>query len=114
MNEIKCPNCGTVFQIDEVDYQSIVKQIRDTEFNREVRLREEQFEKDKDNLIKLNTASVKEQYSELIKNKDVEISDLKNQIKNNDSKVADTMPFAVESAIKYSGTCAYAIECAYA
>ena len=76
MNEIKCPNCGTVFQIDEVDYQSIVKQIRDTEFNREVRLREEQFEKDKDNLIKLNTASVKEQYSELIKNKDVEISDL--------------------------------------
>ncbi len=91
MNEIKCPNCGTVFQIDEVDYQSIVKQIRDTEFNREVRLREEQFEKDKDNLIKLNTASVKEQYSELIKNKDVEISDLKNQIKNNDSKVADTI-----------------------
>ena len=29
MNELKCPNCGTVFQIDEVDYMSIVKQVKD-------------------------------------------------------------------------------------
>ena len=35
MNELKCPNCGIVFQIDEQDYESIVKQIRDNEFNKE-------------------------------------------------------------------------------
>ena len=34
MNEIKCPNCKTVFQINEQDYDSIVKQIRDNEFER--------------------------------------------------------------------------------
>ena len=34
MNEIKCPNCGTVFKIDENEYQSIVKQIRDKEFEK--------------------------------------------------------------------------------
>ena len=34
MNEIKCPNCGTVFQINETDYESIVKQIRDKEFEK--------------------------------------------------------------------------------
>ena len=34
MNEIKCPNCGTIFKIDETEYDSIVKQIRDKEFER--------------------------------------------------------------------------------
>lgn len=29
MNDIKCPKCGTMFQIDEKDYDSIVKQIAD-------------------------------------------------------------------------------------
>ena len=32
MNEIKCPHCGTVFQIQETDYLAIVKQVRDKEF----------------------------------------------------------------------------------
>ena len=36
MNELKCPNCGTVFQIDEVDYMSIVKQVKDKEFEKEI------------------------------------------------------------------------------
>ena len=38
MNEIKCPKCGTVFQINEEDYESISKQIRDIEFNKELDL----------------------------------------------------------------------------
>ena len=29
MNEIKCPNCGEEFSIDENYYNKIVKQIRD-------------------------------------------------------------------------------------
>lgn len=29
MNEIKCPKCGTMFQIDEKNYDSIAKQIED-------------------------------------------------------------------------------------
>ena len=31
---IKCPKCGTVFQISETNYESIVKQIRDKEFEK--------------------------------------------------------------------------------
>ena len=38
MNEIKCPNCKTVFQINEQDYDSIVKQIRDNEPNMPISL----------------------------------------------------------------------------
>ena len=34
MNQIKCPKCGEVFQIDETAYSAIVNQIRDKEFNK--------------------------------------------------------------------------------
>ncbi len=45
MNEIKCPKCGTVFQVDESGFADIVKQVRDQEFAREVEARE-RFMKD--------------------------------------------------------------------
>ena len=36
MQEIKCPKCGEVFQIDEAGYAEIVKQVRNREFNDEL------------------------------------------------------------------------------
>ena len=36
MKEIKCPNCGTVFSVNDSDYESIVNQIRTDEFNKSV------------------------------------------------------------------------------
>lgn len=39
MDEIKCPNCGTIFNIDESNYASIVNQVRDKEFDEEVNRR---------------------------------------------------------------------------
>ena len=36
MAEIKCPNCGTAFTVDEDEYQDIARQIRDAEFKRAV------------------------------------------------------------------------------
>ena len=36
MNEIKCPKCGTMFKINETDYENITKQIRDKEFEKEL------------------------------------------------------------------------------
>lgn len=35
LNEIKCPSCGKIIQIDEKDYDSIVKQICNHEFEEE-------------------------------------------------------------------------------
>ena len=42
MKELKCPNCGSVFTVDEADYAPIVSQIRNSEFEEELnrRLRE--------------------------------------------------------------------------
>ena len=58
MQEIKCPKCGEVFQIDESSYAAIVKQVRDAE-----------FEKDKATAIKLAQSE-----------NDIEIERLKNEI----------------------------------
>ena len=41
MQEIRCPHCGEVFQVDEAGYAAIVKQVRDREFNREIESREQ-------------------------------------------------------------------------
>ena len=53
MNEIKCPKCGTIFQINETDYVSIVKQIRDHEFERELSRLEQEHKKDKEKSIQV-------------------------------------------------------------
>lgn len=43
MKEIKCPNCGQVFQVDETGYAQIVQQIRDSEFERELDRRQREL-----------------------------------------------------------------------
>ena len=44
MNQIKCPNCGEVFTIDESNYESIVKQVRDHQFNEEISRRSKEYD----------------------------------------------------------------------
>jgi len=53
MQEIKCPKCGEVFQVDESGYAAIVKQVRDKEFNKEVQAHEHRLQEEKDNAVKL-------------------------------------------------------------
>ena len=36
MNEIKCPNCGAVFQVDEAGYAEIVAQVRNEQLEKDV------------------------------------------------------------------------------
>ena len=56
MQEIKCPKCGEVFQVDESGYAAIVKQVRDREFDREIHARHEQYESDKKAAVQLAKA----------------------------------------------------------
>lgn len=86
MNEIKCPKCGTVFQIDEADYDSIVKQIRDKEFDKEISSREEQHKVDRENAVKLAEAHIKEELGQELNKKDLEISELKLSLKVSEEK----------------------------
>ena len=64
MQEIKCPKCGEVFQVDESGYAAIVKQVRDKEFMKEIQQREAALSSEKKLAIDLavqHTASEKDQ-----------------------------------------------------
>lgn len=81
MNEIKCPNCGTVFQINETDYESIVKQIRDKEFEKEITSREMQYKIDKENAIKIAESNIEKKLTEELNKKIIEINELQSTLK---------------------------------
>ena len=53
MQEIKCPKCGEVFQVDESGYAAIVKQVRDREFDKEIHERHAQFESEKEAAVRI-------------------------------------------------------------
>lgn len=57
MNEIKCPNCGEVFEIDELSYEKIASQVRDKEFEKRIKEKEEKWESDRQALIDNMTLS---------------------------------------------------------
>lgn len=46
MSEIKCPHCGQLFSVDESEYASIVNQVKNNEFNKELKLQEERLKKE--------------------------------------------------------------------
>ena len=81
MNEIKCPTCGTVFQINETDYESIVKQIRDKEFEKEITSREMQYKIDKENAIKIAESNIEKKLTEELNKKIIEINELQSTLK---------------------------------
>lgn len=43
MKELKCPKCGTIFTVDEADFETIVSQVKNQEFAAEVAKREEEL-----------------------------------------------------------------------
>lgn len=86
MNEIKCPKCHTVFQINETDYESITKQIKDKEFEKEISRKEEQFKLDKELSIQKAVSSLKEELSKEITEKTLENSKLKQSLETQEEQ----------------------------
>ncbi len=77
MNEIICPNCHKAFKIDEAGFADILKQVRDHQFEEELRQRESLFKADKENAIKLTEEQVKNKTKDELAKKDLEIAELK-------------------------------------
>ena len=95
MHEIKCPNCGTIFQIDEMDYQSIIKQIRDQEFEKEISEREKQYKIEKESAVELAKSKLEKEYQEKFTEQRLEIVELKNKIVLQDKESALTIQDAL-------------------
>lgn len=84
MSQIKCPNCGTVFQVDESQYHEILQQVRNEEFEKELNERQKnsnqiiQSKLEKEYESKLNQKAL--EIKELQANKEQELISLKEKL----------------------------------
>ena len=99
MQEIKCPKCGEVFQVDETGYAAIVQQVRDKEFKKDVKEREAQFEKEKNAELELLRTQNEKELEETVAGKDALIHELQSKIEQNelDKKIAVSEVTAVKA-----------------
>ena len=74
MQEIKCPKCGEVFQVDESGYAAIVKQVRDKEFEKEILERQNIYQTERDSAVEIAVTKIESK-------KDKEISELQTKLK---------------------------------
>lgn len=86
MNQIKCPNCGEVFTIDESNYDSIVKQVRDHQFNEELKRREKDFEEKLEKEVALVKTRTESENLKALSDKDLIIERLKNELSGKDKE----------------------------
>lgn len=80
MSQIKCPNCGTIFQIDESQYHDILQQVRNEEFEKELQEREQ-------NSNALIQSKLEKEYESKILKKEQEIISLKEKLESNSQLV---------------------------
>lgn len=89
MRELKCPKCGNVFSVDEADYAIIANQVKNNEFNEEVRRRMAELhqqqqlmqDKEKAELEKIHQQQLNKNAQELGR-KELEIAQLKQKLEN--------------------------------
>ncbi|MCB0447378.1 MAG: DUF2130 domain-containing protein [Gelidibacter sp.] len=88
MNEIICPNCKKAFKVDEAGFADILKQVRDHEFEHELKNRLNLAEKEKESAVKLAEANIKNTLQEQLAKKDHELTVLKAK---SDSELAEKL-----------------------
>ena len=77
MHDISCPHCHKAFKIDEAGYASILKQVRDAEFDQQLRERLEIAERDKCSALELAESRAAAALQNSVVAKDTEIQELR-------------------------------------
>ena len=77
MNKLTCPNCKTPFEVDEQGYSSLIKQVRDEQFEKELDRVELAANKDKDAAVQKALLEAQQDSQKAISDKDLEIERLK-------------------------------------
>ncbi len=99
MNEIKCPNCGTTFQINESEYEKIVKQIKNKEFEKELTIREKEYKLDKENEVLKVKTQIKEQLTQELNQKEIQITKLKQEVEIKETETKNKLDKEYTSTI---------------
>ncbi len=80
MHEIICPHCKKAFKVDEAGYADILKQVRDSYFEKQLHERLVLAEQDKRNAIEIARVKVTSELQKEASAKDAEIQELKAKI----------------------------------
>lgn len=86
LNEIVCPHCSKAFKVDEAGYESILKQVRDSEFEQQLHERLELAERDKQSAVELAKAKIASELQKNVTAKDTEIQELKAKLKTSETE----------------------------
>ena len=102
MKELKCPKCGSVFQVDEADYASILSQVKNAEFDAEIQRRlaeiDERHKAEQDLAAVKTEQSFQTQLNKKDKEldaKDAEIERLKTQLQNIEAQKKSELTLAL-------------------
>ena len=102
MRQIKCPNCGKVFSVDEADYAAIVSQVRNAEFEAEIQRRMNEVQERHETEQELATERAKQTFQTQLNqkelelgSKDAEIERLKSQLESFEAKKRSEMTAAL-------------------
>ena len=80
MQEIRCPNCGQVFQVDESGYAQIVQQVRDKEFEKELEKREAELAKKSENDLTIVKMQQDQMLKDTVSVKNAELAEKESEI----------------------------------
>lgn len=80
MNEIKCPHCGKVFQVDERGFADILRQVRTAEFDKEIAQREGMLQERNAQAVKLAVAKAQQDAQAEAAQRDARIAELETRL----------------------------------
>lgn len=84
MHDIICPHCHKAFKIDEAGYADILKQVRDSDFEKQLHERLELAEQDKRNAVELAKAKAASELQKAAAARDAEIQGLKARLETDE------------------------------
>ena len=100
MNEIICPHCNKAFKVDETGYSNILKQVRDSEFDRDVKERLDQYEKEKSSALALAAKDSDSKIQALKSEKELKIEQLKSKLRESEQSTKLSVTEAIKAIEK--------------
>ena len=78
--EIRCPNCNQLFKIDDTSYLDLLRQVKNDEFEKELKEREKLLASEKENEKSTALRELEKKYEELLSQNEVEKTRLHEQL----------------------------------
>lgn len=85
MNEIICPKCKTAFTIDEAGYADILKQVRDTAFDKQLQEQMQQAKRESQKALELAESKAAQKLQKAQSEKDSVIQELQGKLESEQS-----------------------------